>query len=93
MAACGQETGNKMALAETIVVCLGIYFGAGVVVAILFLGFGVSRIDHDAKGASAFFRPMVFLGCVTLWPYIIMRFLSLKKINQPDNVSPDGGAS
>ncbi len=82
-----------MAFAETIVVCLGVYFGAGVVVAILFLGFGVSYIDHAAKGASPFFRPMVFLGCVALWPYIILRFLSLKKINQPDSVSPDGNAS
>ncbi|NOX83669.1 MAG: hypothetical protein GXP06_11920 [Alphaproteobacteria bacterium] len=82
-----------MALAETIVVCLGVYFGAGVIVALLFLSFGVSHIDHAAKGASAFFRPMVFLGCVALWPYIILRFLSLKKINQPDVSPPDGSAS
>jgi len=82
-----------MALAETIVVCLGVYFGAGVIVAIIFLGFGVSRIDHAAKGASPFFRPMVFLGCVALWPYIILRFLSLKKINQPTITPPDGSAS
>ncbi len=81
-----------MALAETVVACLGIYFGAGIVVAILFLGFGVSRIDHAAKGASPFFRPMVFLGCVALWPYIILRFFSLKKINQPD-VNPPGGSA
>jgi hypothetical protein len=93
MAACNQETGGKMALAETIVVCLGVYFGTGVIVAILFLSFGVSRIDHAAKGASPFFRPMVFLGCVALWPYIILRFVSLKKINQPDSVSPDGDTS
>ncbi len=90
MAACRQAVCDKMALAETIVVCLGVYFGAGIVVAILFLGFGVSHIDHAAKGASPFFRPMVFLGCVALWPYIILRFLSLKRINQPDDNPTDG---
>jgi hypothetical protein len=74
---------QTMALAQTIVFCLGAYFGIGVIVAILFLTFGVSKIDMAAKGASPFFRPAIFLGCVTLWPFVVLRWLSGKKINQP----------
>lgn len=70
-------------IAEALVFCLAGYFGIGAVVAVLFLAFGVSRIDAAAKGASPFFRPIIFLGCVTLWPYIILRLASLKKINLP----------
>ena len=72
-----------MALAESIVFGLGVYFAIGVAVAILFLLFGVSRIDEAAKGASPLFRPMIFLGCVALWPFVILRMLSMKKINKP----------
>ena len=71
-----------MMLAQTIVATLAAYFGIGAVVAILFLGFGVAKLDDSAKGASVFFRPMVFLGCVTIWPFIILRWLSGRRINQ-----------
>ncbi len=71
-----------MMLAQTIVAALAIYFGVGAVVAIFFLGFGVSKLDDSAKGASVLFRPMVFLGCVTIWPFIILRWLSGRRINQ-----------
>ena len=71
-----------MMLAQTIVAALAIYFGIGAVVAILFLSIAVAKLDDSAKGASAFFRPMVFLGCVTIWPFIILRWLSGRRINQ-----------
>ena len=73
----------KMALAESIVAGLAIYFGVGAVVAILFLVFGVAKLDDSAKGAGIFFRPMIFLGCVSLWPFIVIRWLSDRRINQP----------
>ncbi len=72
-----------MAWAEAFVFCLGAYFAIGIVVAILFLVLGVARIDEAAKGASPLFRPMIFLGCVALWPFVILRTLSMKKINKP----------
>ncbi len=75
-----------MMLAQSIVVALAIYFGIGVVVAILFLVFGVAKLDASAKGASVFFRPMIFLGCVTIWPFIILRWLSGRRINQATQV-------
>ncbi len=73
-----------MDLANLIVSLLGAWFGVGVIVATLFLVFGVNRIDAAAKGASLFFRPMIFLGCVTLWPAVVIRWLSGVKINKPD---------
>jgi len=73
----------KMALAESIVTALAIYFSVGAVVAILFLVFGVAKLDDSAKGAGIFFRPMIFLGCISLWPFIVIRWLSGRRINQP----------
>ena len=69
-------------VAELIVLLLGAYFAVGALVAILFLAFGIKRIDASARGASLFFRPMIFLGCAVLWPFVILRFLSGKLINE-----------
>ena len=74
--------GTDMALAESIVMAFAVYFGAGAIIAILFLAFGVAKLDASAKGASVLFRPMIFLGCVALWPYIVLRWLSGRRINQ-----------
>ncbi|MBT8473635.1 MAG: hypothetical protein KJN99_13590 [Marinicaulis sp.] len=72
-----------MMFAETVVMALGVYFAIGAVVALIFLTFFVHRLDEAAKGASLFFRPAIFLGCVALWPFISLRILSMRKINQP----------
>ena len=72
----------SVAAAEMIVLALGAYLGVGVVIGVLFLAFGVARKDRAAKGASLFFRPMIFLGCVGLWPYLIGRLLG-RVINHP----------
>lgn len=73
-----------MTVANMIVAALAAWFGIGAVIAILFLVFGVNRIDESAKGASVFFRPMIFLGCAMLWPAVVIRWLSGVKINEPD---------
>jgi hypothetical protein len=43
----------------------------------------VSRLDEAARGARLFFRPVVFIGCATLWPLVVIRILVGKKINAP----------
>ena len=70
-------------LAETIVLCAGIYFAIGAAVALAFLVFGASRLDASAAGAGFFFRLAVFPGCAVLWPYVVLRWLSGRRINQP----------
>lgn len=72
-----------MALAETIVLFAGLYFVVGAVIAIAFLVLGASRLDSSASGSSLLFRITVFPGCAVLWPYILLRWLSGRKINQP----------
>ena len=72
-----------MVLAQIIVYSLAAYFAVGILVAILFLALGVARIDEAAKGAGLKFRATIFLGCVALWPIVLIRWLSGRKINQP----------
>ena len=72
-----------MMLATTFLMILGGYLVIGAIVAIFFLVFAVSRVDAAAKGASPFFRPMIFLGCVALWPVVILRMLTFRQINKP----------
>lgn len=73
-----------MALANTVVLLIAAWFGVGALVGVAFLMIGVNKIDAAAKGASKFFRPMIFLGCVMIWPAVVIRWLSGIKINEPD---------
>ncbi|MEO1135929.1 MAG: hypothetical protein AAFW68_04845 [Pseudomonadota bacterium] len=72
-----------MVLAQMIVYFAALYFAIGAVVGLIFLALGVSRLDAAAKGAGVFFRVTIFAGCAVLWPYIVLRWLSGKVINQP----------
>ena len=72
------------AMAEGIVLALGAWFGVGAAVALLFLIFGVSRVDAAAEGAGWAFRPMIFLGCVMLFPVVLARWLSGRRINEAE---------
>lgn len=72
-----------MDLANAIVFALSVWFGVGAIVALVFVAFGVARIDHAAKGASWLFRPTIFLGCAIIWPLVLIRWLSGKRINAP----------
>jgi len=71
------------AIAESFVYGLILYFLIGGAVAILFLTFFVSRLDEAARGARLFFRPVIFIGCATLWPLVVIRILVGKKMNAP----------
>ena len=70
-------------MAQTIVLALAIYFGIGLIFALFFVVLLAGRLDHAARGASLFFRPMIFLGCVAVWPLLLIRSLSLRTINKP----------
>ncbi len=76
-----------MIVGEMIVIGLGVWFGLGGVIALIFLSFGVSRIDEAAKGASFLFRSMIFLGCTILWPVVLFRWFSGDKINEQNEES------
>lgn len=65
-------------MAELIVQSATVYAAIGGVVALLFLLFGIDRIDPAARGAYAF-RPMIAPGIVLLWPVVLVRWAELER--------------
>jgi hypothetical protein len=64
---------------ETVTAILGgaaLYAAAGAVFAVLFLLFGVVRIDNGTKGAGVVFRLLIVPGLVALWPLMLVRWIS-----------------
>jgi hypothetical protein len=64
--------------AGVLVMLGGAYASVGLVVAVLFLCFGIERIDPAARGAYAF-RPLLLPGLVALWPMVLRRWLSAER--------------
>ena len=54
------------------------YGAIGAVVAVLFLVFGVDRIDPSANRSLAF-RPLLIPGVVVLWPLVLGRWFVLER--------------
>ena len=66
------------------------YLGLGLVVGVLFLLFGVGRVDEGARGWSLGrlgFRLTVLPGCVVLWPLVAVRWVQRR---QPEDAVPPG---
>lgn len=59
-----------METAEALLALAGVYVWVGVAVAVVFLGWGVDRIDPAARGAFLF-RILAAPGVVGLWPLVI----------------------
>ena len=70
-------------MAEMILTCLGGYLGIGLVVGIGVAIFGLARLDHAADGGTAAFRVIVLPGLIALWPAVLVRLFSMRKINAP----------
>ncbi|MEM7662252.1 MAG: hypothetical protein AAF292_08370 [Pseudomonadota bacterium] len=58
----------SVAAGEMIVLCLGVYFGLGFLLAIAFVTFGVSKIDPAAIGMPLKARLIILPGVMLLWP-------------------------
>ncbi len=65
-------------MAETIILLFQIYVGIGVVVAVVFLLWGIDRIDEDAHGTYVF-RLLLIPGVVGLWPLVLRRWRVLER--------------
>ena len=66
-----------MAIASLLVSLAGWWGWIGLAVAILFLGFGIDRVDENARGAYVF-RPLLLPGVVLLWPLVLWRWYVLE---------------
>lgn len=52
----------------------GAYVAAGVLFALAFAAWGVSRIDPVAHGCTAGFRLIILPGATALWPVLALRW-------------------
>jgi hypothetical protein len=50
------------------------YFGIGLVVALLFVTFGIARVDGGATGAPIGFRLIIIPAVAILWPLVLRRW-------------------
>lgn len=81
----------SIAAAEMFWIWVGVYLGAGLVVAVVFALWGARATDHAAEGAGLPFRLVIIPGAMLLWPYMVLRLLSGRKINAP--VARDEGTA
>lgn len=63
------------ALAESLVLVLGVYAAAGLLFAVPFVFRGVGRIDPAASDGSWGFRLIIVPGVVAFWPWLALRWL------------------
>jgi hypothetical protein len=58
-----------------ILLALGMYAAAGAIFAVAFAGFGVTRLDPGARGATFGFRLLILPGAAAFWPLLLRRWL------------------
>ena len=64
-------------MAVLIVNAAMLYGTAGLAVALVFLVWGIDRVDPSAHGAYAF-RPLLVPGVTLLWPVVLLRWAWLE---------------
>jgi len=52
------------------------YAALGAVFALVFLAFGLGRVDHGARGAGLLFRLVIVPGLIALWPLMLVRWVA-----------------
>lgn len=57
------------------------YLYLGAAVALVFIVFGLGRVDENAQDAW-FFRPLLIPGVLLIWPLVIWRWIVLTKGEQ-----------
>jgi len=64
---------------ETILIDgLAVYALAGVVTAVLFVAFGISRVLDPGTTVTAGARILLFPGAAALWPFVLVRWLTAR---------------
>lgn len=67
-----------MHVAQMIVLAAQGYAAIGLAIAVLFLVFGIDRVDPAARGTYTF-RPLLVPGLVLLWPLVLICWFALAK--------------
>ncbi|NRB03736.1 MAG: hypothetical protein HRU30_10785 [Rhodobacteraceae bacterium] len=66
-----------MSIAPSLIFFLQVWGGVGAGVALLFLAWGIDRIDEDARGAYVF-RVLIIPGILLIWPLVLWRWWQLE---------------
>lgn len=77
-----------MVIAQWIVNLVMVYALVGFLFAIVFVIWGIGKIDPAAKDSTAGFRFLILFGSATFWPLLLKRWLgnsSLPPIEQNDH--------
>ena len=64
-------------MAATLILLLQIYAATGALVALVFLTFGIGRIESHARRAYLF-RPLLVPGILLIWPMVLWRWWQLE---------------
>jgi len=69
----------SIATAELLVMGLGLYFLVGIIFAILFVSFGVQKIDPAARSMVIRARLIILPGTMLLWPFMLVKWMTQKE--------------
>jgi hypothetical protein len=64
-----------MLWAEIIVYSVFAYLAIGLLFAVWFVAFGVTKLDDSAKGTGFGFRLIIFFGAAAFWTFLAWRLL------------------
>ena len=65
--------------ANLLVTVIGLYFGVGLIIAIVFFLGGARRIDPGADGMSLQAKLITFPGTMVLWPVMLFKLFTQKE--------------
>lgn len=68
-----------MLWAEIIVYSTFVYLAIGVLFALWFITFGITKLDDSAKGTSVGFRLLIFFGAIPFWILLAWRLFKGEK--------------
>jgi len=63
-----------MSVPDVILFVLALYAAAGLVAAIAFVSFGISRVLSHPMPATLGARILILPGAFALWPYVLLRW-------------------
>jgi hypothetical protein len=68
-------------IAAALLILLGVYLACGFLFAVLFVLFGVKKIDPHAAHGSWGFRLLIIPGTMAFWPLLLRRWM--KGVHEP----------
>lgn len=65
-------------MAAGLILIAQVYLGIGAASAFAFLGFGIDRVDENARGVWVF-RPFLIPGVLLIWPLVLLRWWQMER--------------